>query len=289
MFVYTRLSEDKKTIFYKNVSDKTIDVRLEAYDCYSEKMLFQNELTCAPNVEYFTYFPCNIKDRKLLIYNKNTNELLAPFIVQGTYDKKIINFKKLNQNQEIINILENLDINGFDGEGGTDKATDHTYTNIYAKLMEPIRYKKINFVEVGVFHGGSSALWSHYLPNAQMLLIDIDYQIKDKTRVLIDWDRASIRISDAYTKETFDFVNNHFPEGIDFMIDDGEHELNYMMKLASLFFPIMKTGGVYVIEDISSLDWLVTLESITPKNATFTSVNLSESGRFDDILVIYKF
>ena len=84
-------------------------------------------------------------------------------------------------------------------------------------------------------------------------------------------------------------MNNHFPEGIDFMIDDGEHELNYMMKLASLFFPIMKTGGVYVIEDISSLDWLVTLESITPKNATFTSVNLSESGRFDDILVIYKF
>lgn len=98
MFVYTRLSEDKKTIFYKNVSDKTIEVRLEAYDCYSEKMLFQNELTCTPNVEYFTYFPYNFKNRKLLIFDKHTNQLYAPFILEGSYDLYEIDYKNYIRN-----------------------------------------------------------------------------------------------------------------------------------------------------------------------------------------------
>jgi len=99
MFVYTRLSEDKRTIFYKNVSDRTIEVRLEAYDCYSEKMLFQNELTCEPNVEYYTYFPPDFfKNRKLLIFDKHTNQLLAPFILEGTDDLDHMDYKNYLRN-----------------------------------------------------------------------------------------------------------------------------------------------------------------------------------------------
>ena len=98
MFVYTRLSEDKNSIFYKNVSDRTIEVRLEAYDCYNERMLFQNELTCEPNVEYYTYFPNNFKNRKLLIIDKHTNELLAPFVLDGTDDLNKMDYKNYIRN-----------------------------------------------------------------------------------------------------------------------------------------------------------------------------------------------
>ena len=100
MFVYTRLSDDKRSIFYKNVSDRTIEVRLEAYDCYSERMLFTNELVCEPNVEYYTYFPNNFKNRKLLIIDKHTNELLAPFVLDGTDD-----LNKMDHQNYIRNLL----------------------------------------------------------------------------------------------------------------------------------------------------------------------------------------
>ena len=98
MFVYIRLSEDKRIIFYKNVCDKTIDVRLEGYDCYSDRMLFVNELTCEPNVEYYTYFANSFKNRKLLIIDRHTNEILAPFVLDGSDDPNKMDYKNYIHN-----------------------------------------------------------------------------------------------------------------------------------------------------------------------------------------------
>lgn len=134
MFVYIRLSEDKRIIFYKNVADKTIDIRLEGYDCYSDRMLFVNELTCEPNVEYYTYFANSFKNRKLLIIDRHTNEILAPFVLDGTDD-----LNKMDHKNYIHNLL------GF-------VAQDHEIPGIEFVINEHAfihEYQNIVDVEVG--------------------------------------------------------------------------------------------------------------------------------------------
>ena len=134
MFVYIRLSEDKRIIFYKNVADKAIDIRLEGYDCYSDRMLFVNELTCEPNVEYYTYFANSFKNRKLLIIDRHTNEILAPFVLDGTDD-----LNKMDHKNYIHNLL------GF-------VAQDHEIPGIEFVINEHAfihEYQNIVDVEVG--------------------------------------------------------------------------------------------------------------------------------------------
>ncbi len=64
--------------------------------------------------------------------------------------------------KELIDILNELDLNGADYAGGTDKANGHNYTSTYARFLKEMRVDPINFVEIGVWHGGSMAMWSKY-------------------------------------------------------------------------------------------------------------------------------
>ena len=59
---------------------------------------------------------------------------------------------------EMVKLLDELDINGFERPGGTDKATIHNYTGIYAYLLDQYRYMNCNLLEIGVQYGGSALL-----------------------------------------------------------------------------------------------------------------------------------
>ena len=54
----------------------------------------------------------------------------------------------------IVKILDDLDVNGFESEGGTDKNTLHNFTGIYAYLLDQYRDTKGRLLEIGVQHGG---------------------------------------------------------------------------------------------------------------------------------------
>jgi hypothetical protein len=50
-------------------------------------------------------------------------------------------------------ILTGLDLMGFDGAGGTDKGTDHSYLPVYERLLSPRRLDPIHLCEIGIYHG----------------------------------------------------------------------------------------------------------------------------------------
>jgi cephalosporin hydroxylase len=193
------------------------------------------------------------------------------------------------KDKELIAILDKLDLNGADWQGGTDKANGHNYTSTYAKYLAEMRADSINFVEIGVWHGGSMAMWCKYLPKAKFLFYDIANQVKPKADKHIDWTRSRLHIASAYTPESVQVARDYFKNGIDFLLDDGPHTLDSMLQVVSLYSPLMNQGGVLMIEDVQSKDWFVNLSAVAPSNSIFEAIDLSESGRYDDLIAVYKF
>jgi cephalosporin hydroxylase len=193
------------------------------------------------------------------------------------------------KDKELIAILDELELNGADYAGGTDKANGHNYTSTYAKYLAEMRTDLINFVEIGVWHGGSMAMWCKYLPKAKFLFYDIANQVKPKADKYIDWNRSRLHIASAYTPESVQVARDYFNNGIDFLLDDGPHTLESMLQVVSLYSPLMNQGGVLMIEDVQSKDWFVELSAVAPSHSIFEAIDLTESGRYDDLIAVYKF
>ena len=52
------------------------------------------------------------------------------------------------------------------------------YVELYESYFKPLREKKLNILEIGVFRGGSLNTWSDYYFNSNVLGIDIDQNCK---------------------------------------------------------------------------------------------------------------
>jgi cephalosporin hydroxylase len=142
---------------------------------------------------------------------------------------------------------------------GTDKRTNdpeqniyHGYTLLYEKYFEQIRNEPINLLEIGIREGWSHLMWNEYFPNANIFGIDnfsdvIFSQITVELEKLKK-DRLFLFCGDA-TNEIF--VNSIFDElSLDIIIDDASHQTDQQVKSFQLFFPKLKLGGYYFIEDL---------------------------------------
>jgi FkbM family methyltransferase len=83
MIIYKRTSDDNTHIFYENVSNQTIPVTVKIYEGYTGGFIFYSDLDMVPNVEYFTYIYPMWTNRKVMIYHRETGQLLAPFVIGG--------------------------------------------------------------------------------------------------------------------------------------------------------------------------------------------------------------
>lgn len=83
MIIYRGTSENKTHIFYENVSNNTIPVTVRVYEGQTEGFIFENDLDMEPHVKYYTYVYPMWTNRKVMIYHRETNDLLAPFIIDG--------------------------------------------------------------------------------------------------------------------------------------------------------------------------------------------------------------
>ena len=192
-----------------------------------------------------------------------------------------------HEDAEIVSMLMEMNIHGFDGEGGTDKGTDHKYTEVYARLLAKYRELPINFLEVGVYQGGSAAFWCRYLPNAKFAFIDVENNIKPKSHALIDYDRAKFYFQNAYDSDAVANVLRDMPNGLDFAVDDGLHTLESMTQFLLLYLPIMRPGGTMVIEDLQKAKWFNILSKYVPNGYVVELWDKSkETGRHDDIMLI---
>ena len=146
-------------------------------------------------------------------------------------------------------MLEQLNLMEVAETCPTDKK-DHGYLEVYNEAFNDLKEKSVNFLEIGVYNGGSAKLWRKYFPNANIFMSDIF----DKTDILQDCD-VSFFLGDSGNTESLDklmdFVEKETGRReLDVVIDDGSHFQYDQMNGIGNLFPHVSAGGLYVIEDI---------------------------------------
>ena len=136
---------------------------------------------------------------------------------------------------------------------GTDKASAHSYTEIYSNLFKHLRNNKIRLLEIGAGDlGASHKMWRDYFPNAEIFCIDtfplLDHQ-KDVQTILEDYGVKVFKGNQLNKDDLKNFIKC-FGENFDVIIDDGAHLPDAIQTSLGFLFPFLKSGGLYIVEDL---------------------------------------
>ena len=168
---------------------------------------------------------------------------------------------------------------------GSDKgSTKHRYTELYHMLFEPLRERKMNFLEMGLFIGGpehgvdkdrvttdlpSIKMWLEYFPKSHIHGLDIsDFSwYKD--------DRFTFVRCDMDTRENIEMATGDLPE-MDIILDDASHASHHQQNAFLELFPKLKSGGLYIIEDLRWQPSMMEKEGITKTAELFGGYSKSQ-------------
>ena len=119
------------------------------------------------------------------------------------------------------------------------------YFGIYDELFKKYKNKKITFVEIGIFSGGSLFMWRNYFgKNARIIGIDLNPQSKKFEKYGFE-----IFIGDQSSSL---FWKNFFKKvgKVDVVLDDGGHTNYQQIITTNQCVPMIKDGGKMIVEDV---------------------------------------
>ena len=125
------------------------------------------------------------------------------------------------------------------------------YFPIYERYLA--RYRGIGFkmMEIGVFKGGSIAMWRDYFGEQAMLFgVDIDPAC---ARYVDPPNQVRIGSQDdpAFLRRVVGEMG-----GLDVVLDDGSHVAEHQRASFEALFPLLADGGLYIIEDLHTAYWV---------------------------------
>jgi cephalosporin hydroxylase len=131
----------------------------------------------------------------------------------------------------------------------------------FFSLNKSFRPKRI--LEIGMWDGGSLALWSELLNPTKLVGVDLkkrpdsDYfKQYVEERQLADVIKTYWGVDQADQKSLKAILDAEFPaQPIDMVIDDGSHLYAPTKASFELVFPRMKPGGYYIVEDWAWSNW----------------------------------
>lgn len=126
----------------------------------------------------------------------------------------------------------------------TDKF-EHEYCGYYEKhLPNATEMGHGILFEIGIATGASLRMWRDYYPNAFIVGIDNNPDVSD-----IPQDGFHIIFGDATREE--DIKSNISTAEI--IIDDGSHMAKDVLSSFEILWPMLKSGGWYIIEDLGCI------------------------------------
>lgn len=133
----------------------------------------------------------------------------------------------------------------------TDKSSSfHDYMEVYSHYFHAIKDKPIKFLEIGICRGGSVQLWENYFKNAELHFIDLNLDLLSYSAK-----RAKYHLLDqSNIEQLHDFVNKTGGQ-FDVILDDGGHTMVQQLTSFKVLFPHLKSGGLYIIEDLHTSYW----------------------------------
>jgi cephalosporin hydroxylase len=138
---------------------------------------------------------------------------------------------------------------------GTDKWGNHKYTPHYQHHLGHLRESRINLLEIGIggysragAGGASLRMWKAFFPQGQITGLDL----QDKSFVNEDRIRA---FQGDQTDAALLHEINTLAGPFDVIIDDGSHRSAHIIATFEILFPLLKDGGIYVVEDTQTSYW----------------------------------
>lgn len=134
---------------------------------------------------------------------------------------------------------------------GTDKSSRwHNYTSIYVNYFAALRNTPIKFLEIGFAQGCSARTWDQYFVNgqSQLYFIDVDQNCYRSTSGLSQ--RCKLDMVDQADSNALRSYIERVGGNFDVIIDDGRHIMEQQIVSFCELFPHVKSGGVYIIEDL---------------------------------------
>jgi hypothetical protein len=126
---------------------------------------------------------------------------------------------------------------------GTEWFEKHSYTETYCNYIPsegPCR-----LLEIGIWHGDSLRMWKEYNPEMKLWGMDIndcssffDTSLCEKAYVLDQTNRDHLNLIATETTP------------LDFVIDDGAHQMPHQHISLAILLKSVKSGGIYFIEDL---------------------------------------
>jgi hypothetical protein len=126
----------------------------------------------------------------------------------------------------------------------------HDYMRVYALYFAPLKEKRLKLLEIGIQYGDSVKLWENYFKNAELHFIDI---CLDKVSYFSP--RAHYHIADQENRSQLLNVMATTGGNFDIIIDDGGHTMSQQIVSFITLFPYLKSGGMYIIEDLHTSYW----------------------------------
>jgi len=131
---------------------------------------------------------------------------------------------------------------------GTNKATHHKYTEIYDKLFTHLRNEPIDFLELGVHMGASILMWQNYFTNAR--IIGVENVVRQFPTFNVGNSTVNILICDASKDVLLEKIfETHSDFAPSVVMDDASHASDDQIDSFNMLYPILKSGGIYVVED----------------------------------------
>ena len=138
---------------------------------------------------------------------------------------------------------------------GADKSSKHhNYINVYEKLFSPIRYDKIDLLEIGIDRLCSAFMWEQYFPFANLYFIDNSKSHIAEGKKKLSQRSKCFLCDQGNKKDLMNFINNAGAM-FDIIVDDGGHFSRLQITSFEVLFPYVKKGGIYVIEDLNYSYW----------------------------------
>jgi hypothetical protein len=128
-----------------------------------------------------------------------------------------------------------------------------SYLEVYWNLFEPICNGDSDLLEIGIQNGGSLEIWAKLFPNAGNL-VGIDNNPKCSA-LKFDDPRIKVFVEDGSDITARNLVREA-ASNLGVVIDDGSHISSDIIRSFLLFFPQLRPGGIYVIEDLHASYWL---------------------------------
>lgn len=139
-----------------------------------------------------------------------------------------------------------------------DKVLIDQYKDFFKTYDKPID----NVLELGMWDGGSTALWTEVLEPKK--IVGIDHLDKSDTDYFKKWmaNKKQTKLSTYWNTNQennaslIKIISNEFPNSsLDIVIDDASHLYSSTIQSFETIFPLLKPGALYILEDWAWLHW----------------------------------